>query len=361
MPRTGLNIPVVTAFDDAGNIIESDQRRIIRHAIHQGRGADSLFICGTTGEFNRITNKQRQQLLEIGIEETHRANSLLTEGTAPVESWAGITAETKAETLENLELAMQLKADMAVIAPLAISDLAPDEIVDFFERDIRKLVGDGKSLPISLYENPDIAAAPSVMALLPLSFIDKLRTLPFIAGLKASTTREVLQGYMKAFASNRKSSDFPLYFGNAPLIFEMDQMQREVGLNSQEPIVAGVVSGTANLFPSEWRQAWYAVINGEKEKGFAYGDVFADFEKLTVFASKGKSVSKLIAGIKQAMYSEGIISSPCVAQGTPALKPDEAMQITDGLAQVLSELRTKVNPQYFMATEIKEREALLTT
>lgn len=353
MPRTGLNIPIVTAFDDAGNIIESDQKQIIRHAIHQGRGADSLFICGTTGEFNRITNKQRQQLLEIGVEEIRRANLLLTEGNAPVESWVGITAETKAETLENLELAMQLKADVAVIAPLAISDLAPGEIIDFFERDIGKLVGDGKSLPISLYENPDIATAPEGMTLLPLSFIDKLRHLPFIAGLKASTSREVLKRYMKAFSSDGESSAFPLYFGNAPLIFEIDEMQREAGINPQEPIVAGVVSGTANLFPSEWRQAWYAVINGEKEKSLVFRDVFTDFEKLTVFVSNGKNVSKLIAGIKQAMYSEGIISSPCVAQGTPALTADEAKHVTDGLAQVLTKIRAEANPQHFSAAEIK--------
>jgi dihydrodipicolinate synthase/N-acetylneuraminate lyase len=358
MPRTGLNIPIVTAFDDAGNIIEADQRRIIRHTIAQGQGGDSLFICGTTGEFNRITNQQRQQLLEIGIDETRRVNSILPEAAKPVEAWVGITAETKAETLENLKLAGQLKADMAVIAPLSITDLAPGEIIEFFERDVAKLVNE--SLPIALYENPDIAVAPDVMALLPLTFIDKLRRLPFITCLKASTTREVLQDYMKAFTSNGDTADFPLYFGNAPLIFEMEEMHREAGVDAQKSVVAGVVSGTANLFPVEWRQAWYSVVHGEREKSAAYRTAFADFEKLTVFGSGEKKVGKLIAGIKQAMYSEGIISRPCVAQGTPALTPDEAKQLTDGLAHVLSELRTKVNPQYFSASEAKGYEASVT-
>lgn len=351
MPSTGLNIPIVTAFDDAGNIIESDQRRIVRHTIDRGRGAESLFICGTTGEFNRISNQQRQQLLEIGVEETRRVNSLLPEAARRVEAWAGITAETKAETLENLRLAAQLKADMAVIAPLAIADLAPGEIIEFFERDVAELVGEGDSLPIGLYENPDIAAAPGAMALLPLTFIDKLRRLPFIACLKASTTREVLQDYMKAFAASGNSEDFPLYFGNAPLIFEMEEMRRAAGVDYRKSAVAGVVSGTANLFPSEWRQAWHSVIYGEKEKSAAYRDAFARFEKLTVFGSGQESVGKLIAGIKQAMYSEGIISSPCVARGTPALTANEAKQLTDGLKDVLSELRAKVNPQYASAGE----------
>jgi dihydrodipicolinate synthase/N-acetylneuraminate lyase len=359
MPRTGLNIPIVTAFDDAGNIIESDQRRIIRHTIYQGRGANSLFICGTTGEFNRITNKQRQRLLEIGVEETKSINSLLPENIEPVEAWVGVTAGTKAETLENLELAAQLKADIAVIAPLAISDLAYDEIIEFFKREVAKLVS-GEPLPIALYENPDIAAASQSMSLLPLSCIDELRRLPFVTCLKASTTREVMQDYIRAFYSYEKAEEFPLYFGNAGLIFEMDDLKREAGVSLQKAAVAGVVSGTANLFPREWRQAWHSVIYDEKEKSAAYRDAFEAFEKLTVFSNGQGSVSKLIAGIKQAMYSEGIISSPSVARGTPALTTDEAKQLTEGLAQVLSVLRTKVNPQNFSAGEARRHEASVT-
>lgn len=355
MPRTGLNIPIVTAFDDAGNIIESDQRQIIQHTIYQGRGADSLFICGTTGEFNRITNKQRQRLLEIGVEETRSINSLLPEGIEPVEAWVGVTAETKAETLENLELAVQLKADMAVIAPLAIADLAYDEIVKFFECEVSKLVGKAEPLPIALYENPDIVAAPESMSLLPISRIDELRRLPFIACLKASTTRDVMRDYIRAFNSCETEKKFPLYVGNAGLIFEMDELQRQAGVGLQKVAVAGVVSGTANLFPCEWRQAWHSVIRGEKEKSDAYRDAFEAFEKLTIFNNGQESVSKLIAGIKQAMYSEGIISNPYVAQGTPALTADEANQLTDGMAQVLSDLRTKVNPQHFSAKESSAR------
>lgn len=361
MVRTGLNIPIVTALDQAGEIIESDQRRIINHTIQNGRGADSLFVCGTTGEFNRITNKQRQKLLEIGVQETRRANSSLIEGAIPVEAWVGVTAETKAETLENLELAAQLEADMAVIAPLAIADLALAEVFEFFENEVAKISAHGKFLPIALYENPDIIARPDEMTLLPLSCINALRQLPSVVCLKASTTREVLLGYMKAFGMSDGSGNFPLYFGNAQLIFEMDKMQREAGVDAQQSPVAGVVSGTANLFPSEWRQAWCSVVNGEKEKSAAYKHAFADFEKLTIFVSRqGESVSKLIAGIKQAMYSEGIINSPCVAQGTPALTADEAKQLTDGLAPVLSELRTKVNPQYFSANEARGHNALRT-
>ncbi|HVF26667.1 MAG TPA: dihydrodipicolinate synthase family protein, partial [Pyrinomonadaceae bacterium] len=107
-PRTGLNVPIITALDDAGEIIEEDQRRVIRHVVQRGRGADSIFISGTTGEFNRITNDQRRRLLEIGVEEVRSVNAQMPGGILPVEAWAGVTAPTKAETLANLDLAAQL-------------------------------------------------------------------------------------------------------------------------------------------------------------------------------------------------------------------------------------------------------------
>jgi dihydrodipicolinate synthase/N-acetylneuraminate lyase len=357
MPRPGLNIPIVTALDEAGNLIESDQRRIVDHTIQHGRGAESLFICGTTGEFNRLTNPQRQRLLEVATIETRRVNAELNSGTAPVEAWLGVTAETKAKTLENLQLAKELKADMAVIAPLAIADLAHEEIVEFFESDVAKIVGSGEGLPIGLYENPDIAADPEVMDLLPLSVIDKLRRLPFVTCLKASASREVSREYLKAFTPTGTDTDFPFYFGNAPLIFDAEAIQREAGLTTTSVMAAGVVSGTANLFPAEWRQAWQWVVAEDHERSTALWHSFADFIDSTNFRNGSGVTSKLIAGIKQGLYSQGVISSPHVAKGTPALSADEADKVTRNLDRVLSELQSKVHPQYHSIFESNGQKA----
>ncbi|HVF27143.1 MAG TPA: dihydrodipicolinate synthase family protein [Pyrinomonadaceae bacterium] len=345
-PRTGLNVPIITALDETGEIIEEDQRRVIRYVVQRGHGADSVFISGTTGEFNRITNDQRRRLLEIGVEEVRSINAQLPDGNLPVEAWAGVTASTKAETIQNLDLAAQLKADMAVIAPLAIGDLAPYEIVRFFERDVAQIVGSDEPLPIGLYDNAEIAAAPDVMANLPVACIEELSRLPFVVCLKASTTREVLQSYMNTFAADDGAERFGVYVGNAPLIFEMDEIQRGADIEPHRVGASGVVSGTANLFPREWQGAWRAVVAHEAELCAAYRSAFADFEDLTFFGDGRRRASKLIAGIKQGMYSRGIISSPSVARGTPMLTPEEAEQLTDGLARVTDELRNKVHPQF---------------
>ena len=49
-----------------------------------------------------------------------------------VEAWVGVTAESRQETLANIECAMEAGADAAVIAPLSISDAT--DIQDFFQR-----------------------------------------------------------------------------------------------------------------------------------------------------------------------------------------------------------------------------------
>lgn len=345
MPQAGLNIPIVTALDEAGNLIESDQKRIIHYTIQQGYGADSLFICGTTGEYNRLKHSQCRRLLEIGIEEIRRSNKLMPEGAPPVEAWAGVTAPTKAETLALLEIAAQLKAEMAVIAPYAIADLQPSEIVDFFERDIAERLRADESLVIGLYDNPDIAAPLNAGRNLPVELINSLKKLPFVACLKASATRDAFRDYARAFTGS-EADDFTLYAGNAGLIFEIDKIQLEAEIKNSEVVLAGVVSGTANLFPREWKQAWRAVVNHDAKNISIYKQFFADFESLTGFPGKNGHSSKLIGGIKQAMFHAGIIASPCVAPGTPALTADEARRLNEGLDELLSEMRAELSAEH---------------
>lgn len=335
-PRKGLNIPIVTALDETGNLIEADQRKIIRYAIQQGKGADSLFICGTTGEYNRLDQSQRRDLLEIGVKEIRQANQTLPEGSAPVEAWVGITAPTKFATLELLESAIDLKAELAVIAPFAINDLKSAEIVEFFRREIAPRLAHDDSLAVGLYDNPDIAAAHNAGLNLPTELIAALGQMPFVAGLKASATRQAFGNYVKSFAGGADKS-FTLYAGNANLIFEIDEIQRENGIENDKVAIAGVVSGTANVFPREWKEAWEAVVARDTEKITFYQKLFNDFTALTGFSGINGYSSKLIGGIKQAMFHLDIIGSPAVAPGTPSLTAAEVQLLNEGLDKLLSE------------------------
>lgn len=337
MSRTGLNVPVITVLDDAGHIIEADQRRLIHYVVQDGRGASSLFLSGTTGEFDRITQQQRQRVLAIGCEELRLVNARLPPSCAPIEAWAGVTAPTKAETLENLALAVQLKAEMAVIAPLAINDLPLKELVGFFRRDVAALVPADGSLTISLYDNPDIAV-PTTVRHTPVAIIEELRALPFVVSLKASTSRDVMQSYLRAALPNGSPGSLDLYIGNASLLFEFEGMQREAGVDAHKLFFAGVVSGPANLLPCEWAAAWQAAVERDAAALGSYQQAFARFDEMCMFGEGRARASKSIAAIKRALYNRRVISSASVGRGTPALTAPEAAQFDDELATFLAEL-----------------------
>src|SRR5215510_6003235 len=74
-PRSGLNIPVITVLDDSGRVIADEQRRVIRHVVQNGYGADIVFGVGTTGEWNRIANAERQRIMGIEVNEVRRINA----------------------------------------------------------------------------------------------------------------------------------------------------------------------------------------------------------------------------------------------------------------------------------------------
>src|SRR5205085_7378358 len=159
-PRRGLSVPAITVLDAAGNVIEDEQRRLLRHLAQSGRGADIVFGVGTTGEWNRLTNRQRQQLIHLQSDEIARLNAeLRSRAVRAVEGWAGVTAATRAETLANLECALDAGADAAVVAPLSISDLS--DITEFFQRQVSDLFDRaGRWLPVFLYDNANIACDP---------------------------------------------------------------------------------------------------------------------------------------------------------------------------------------------------------
>src|SRR5215471_20726724 len=103
-PKPGLNVPVITVLDDSGRVIADEQRRVIRHVIQNGYGADVIFGVGTTGEWNRLDNVERQRLIEIEVDEVRRANlDLVARGRRAVEAWVGVNGSTRGEALANLD------------------------------------------------------------------------------------------------------------------------------------------------------------------------------------------------------------------------------------------------------------------
>src|SRR5262249_1218500 len=193
------SIPAVTVLDGEGRIVDEEQRNLFRFLVQEGKGADIIFGCGTTGEARFIVNKERQRLIEIECDEVARINhGLASSGIAPIEAVAGVTAETRKETLSNIEFAIAAGAHAAVVAPLSIGDVA--STVEFFQREVADLFDrTGRWLPIFLYDNADIAVDPRIPHIRTRD-VKRLSRLPFVYGIKVSASRRVLGNYPKGAA-----------------------------------------------------------------------------------------------------------------------------------------------------------------
>jgi dihydrodipicolinate synthase/N-acetylneuraminate lyase len=380
-PKRGLNVPVITVLDDSGRVIADEQRQVIRHVIQNGYGADVVFGVGTTGEWNRIANDERQRIMEIEVDEVRRINAERRESRIEdrgsriedrgsngrrdlrsstldprsVEAWVGVNGSTRAEILDNLDAAIQLGADAAVIAPLAVEDLAERDIVRFFQRDIADLIDASRSgLPIFLYDNADINAQgqpPHIRT----RIVKHLSRLPWVRGVKVSASRRVIGNYTKAALHYKRPGEFGVYVGNAMLIFEMYRPShgllgrlregwRDHLLHDTPPI--GVVSGPANCMPREWQKAWRVCWVGDDELTDVYQDLCSRFEEICGFDEDGRRVMKMIACIKCALELDGVISIAAVGRGTKAMSNEQKKIFCDCYHALRDYARKKIDPAW---------------
>jgi dihydrodipicolinate synthase/N-acetylneuraminate lyase len=323
-----LSVPVLTVLDEGGRLLEEDQRALVRHVVQDGAGADIIFSAGTTGEWDKIDNDTRQGVIRACSEEVTALNKTGVDArVSPVEHWAGVTAPTAAETLANLEFAIDCGVDAAVIAPLSI--MGVEDPVRFLLRDVADLLDRrARRIPIFLYDNADIAIDPDVPHIRTKQ-VKAMSRLDFVRGIKVSASNKVLGNYTRAAKSFKDRGEFGIYIGNAKLIFDIyrpyhglvgtirehwDRWRRAGGM----PL--GVVSGPANALPREWAFAWQVCRAGDEERMDRAQRVIEAFRDCTVTAS-GK---RTLACLKRGLYREGVISNAAVAPGTPELSREDA-------------------------------------
>ncbi len=346
---------MLTIVDEEGSLLEEDQRAVVRHVVQDGAGADIVFSAGTTGEWDKVDNETRQGVIRVCAEEVAKLNLQLASGeSGGVESWAGVTAPTAHETLANLEFAIECGVDAAVLAPLSIQGIG--DPVRFMLRDVADLL-DARSrrIPVFLYDNADIAIDPRIPHIRTRQ-VKALSRLDFVRGIKVSASNKVLGNYTRAAKSFKDRGEFGIYVGNAKLIFDIyrpyrgffgviqehwDRWRRSGGL----PV--GVVSGPANALPREWAFAWQVCRAGDEERMDQARRVVDAFSERT-YAAGGK---RTLACLKRALYREGVVSSPCVAPGTPALGEADAERFDEAFEEVKALAASEIAPAWLTRFE----------
>jgi dihydrodipicolinate synthase/N-acetylneuraminate lyase len=328
-------------LDDGGQLVEEDQRAVVRFVIQDGYGADVIFATGTTGEWDRIGNTIRQRVIQVCAEEVAKANAKLLgsarAGGREVEMWAGVTAPSPEETLENLDLAIASGADAAVLAPLSIEGI--DDPVRFVARDVADLLdARTRRIPVYLYDNADIAIDPKVPHIRTRQ-VKALSRLDFVRGVKVSAPRKVLGHYTKAAKRFNERGEFAIYVGDAMLIFDLFRPRRGMlgtlaehwnRWRLQGELPAGVVAGPANALPREWARGWQVCRAGDLERMEQVRDVLAAFRQGT-HSTSGR---RTIACLKRALLTLGVITSDAVAKGTPHLTRPDAERFDEVFANV---------------------------
>ncbi|HYL98478.1 MAG TPA: hypothetical protein VEZ90_05940, partial [Blastocatellia bacterium] len=233
-----------------------------------------------------------------------------------------------------------------VVAPLSIVDIG--DLVQFFQRDVNDLFDRvGKSVPVFLYDNADIAVNPRAPHIRTRD-VKRLSRLEFIRGIKVSAPRRVLGNYTKGALHYQDRGEFGVYVGDAMLIFQVFNLQdgflgriREYWnrylLHNELPI--GVVSGPANALPREWQRAWRACYCGDDRLISVYRRAFDLFSDACSFESGGGKTSKTIACVKHALKLQGVITSDRVADGTAPLSREEADEFERRFAAIQRLLR----------------------
>jgi len=337
---------VISVLDEAGKLVEHDQRAVVRHVVQEGYGADVVFAAGTTGEWDRVTNDVRQQVIRVCTEEIAKLNASLGGHLGRgVECWAGITAHSAEETLENLEFAIACGVDAAVLAPLSIRGV--DDPVRFVRRDVADLLDTRtQRIPVYLYDNADIAIDPNVPHIRTRQ-VKAMSRLDFVRGIKVSASRKVLGHYTKAAESFRDRGEFGIYVGSASLIFELFRPRsgplgtiiehwNRYRLRGTLPI--GVVAGPANALPREWARAWQVCRAGDLERMEDVWSVVEAFREGTRLAGGRRT----IACLKRALRGDGVISSVSVAPGTPDLSGPDAGHFDEAYAKARGLARQRI-------------------
>lgn len=187
----GIGPPLVTPFDEAGNVDESRLRELVSWI--ESRGVDFLVPCGSNSEAELMTADERARVTEI----------VAAESDCPV--LAGTGSPGLRETLDATAAAADAGADAALVVTPFYYSHGQDALEEYY-RD----VADAAEIPVYLYSVPkytDVALAPET--------VESLATHPNIAGMKDSS------GDVGSFVRTSRrtaDADFDLLVGSGSIL-----------------------------------------------------------------------------------------------------------------------------------------------
>jgi len=225
--KLGGVIPaMVTPFtDDAKSVDEERLRLLVSHLI--GLGVTGLVPCGTTGEFQNLSEQERRHVIEVTIDEAN--------GRVPVIAGAGSSGTDLA--IEKVKHAKDVGADAAIIVTPYYHKPANRGLYEHYRQ-----IAEAVDIPIVLYNIPQATGVS-----LPWQLVEDLVEIPNIVGLKDSSGE--LRFIMAVL--EKVGERLPVMCGHD-----------EVVLPALAAGCSGIISASSNVFPDHHLRLFKAVQEG---------------------------------------------------------------------------------------------------
>ena len=129
--------PVVTCFDENGNLDIKGNKNVYDHLIKGG--VDGLVIMGSTGEFFSMSTEQKKELIDLVISHVNKRTKV----------YIGTSCMTAEDTIELSNYAIKAGADAVMIIGPYYFSLSDESIESYYDEVANEVNGD-----IFLYNFP---------------------------------------------------------------------------------------------------------------------------------------------------------------------------------------------------------------
>lgn len=227
----GVVPPVVTPFDETGDVDADALREEIRY--HLDSGVNGVSVAGSTGEGNALSVDEHERVYGVAVDEV--------DGSVPVV--AGVIATSAREAAAKAERARDAGADVVMATPPHYERPTDDGLVDYFAA-----IGHAAGLPILIY---DVIETVDVTADLAARIADEV---PELYGIKQSG------GDMHGLANmlTTVGDELTVLTALDDLLFPSYVLGAE-----------GTIGGVTSIYPRVSVDLWEAVRNGELDRARA--------------------------------------------------------------------------------------------
>jgi len=262
-------VPMVSPFNTDHTIDDAAVSRICTMLVSAGV---SVFVLGTTGEGDSMSQEQRYKLIQSTVREVNGRSKV----------YAGLTGNSLSESVKDARKYADFGVDYLVAKLPSYYPLNENQMLSYLEQ-----LADSVTLPMFIYNIP-----ATTHHSIPIQVIEQLSHHPRIAGLKDSEqNQDRLDESIRLWGER---DDFDYLIGWA----SMSAYGLMSGAN-------GIVPSSGNICPEWYVQLIDCVRNSDDSTALL---LQAKTNQISAMYQKGRSLSHSIPALKVMMKIKGLCS-----------------------------------------------------